>query len=112
MKNVKNLIFVLLIGIFVYYIIPIFVNGMSEIDANNFAVLCVLFINSIYAIVSSFILAKLNNFKWYYSIIIGILFIPASLLHYNLSTMIYTLLYILEAMIGSSLYIKYWIKQK
>lgn len=111
MKNMKNLILILLIGVFIYYIIPEFASSMSKEDADNFAVLCILFINSIYAIVSGFMITKLNNFKWYYSIIIGILFIPSALLHYNQSTMIYTLLYILEAMVGSSLYIKYSVKQ-
>lgn len=107
MKNMKNLILILLIGIFIYYIVPSLAGGMSDSDLDNFAILCVLFINSIYAIVSGFMLTKLNNFKWYYSIIIGALFIPAAFIHYNSSTMIYTLLYILEAMVGSSLYIKY-----
>lgn len=106
MKNIKTLILIILIGLFIYYVIPMFSNGMIESDANNFAVLCVLFINSMYAILSGFILTKINGFKWYYSIVIGILFIPAVLLHYNLSTMIYVLLYILEAMIGSSVHIK------
>lgn len=107
MKNVKILILIILIGLFVYYIVPEFANGMNESDIKNFAILCILFINSVYAIVSGFILTKYNGFKWYYPIIIGILFVPATFLHYNLTTMIYTLLYILEAMVGSSICIKY-----
>lgn len=108
MKNIKNLILILLVGIFIYYIIPWFANGMNSNDANNFAVVCVLFINSIYAIISGFLLTKFNNFRWYYSLVIGILFMLSVFLHYNLSTIIYTLLYMLEAMVGSSLYIKYF----
>lgn len=106
MRNIKILILIILVGFFVYYIVPELANGMNESDISNFAVLCILFINSVYAIVSGFILTKCNGFKWYYPIIIGILFIPAALLHYNLTTMVYTLLYILEAMSGSSLCIK------
>lgn len=110
MKNIKTLILIILIGLFVYYVIPAFANGMNQSNANNFAGLCILFINSVYAIVSGFILTRFNGFKWYYSIIIGILFIPAALLHYNSSTIIYALLYILEAMVGSSLHIKSSVK--
>lgn len=110
MKSFKYLIWVLLIGFFVYYIIPEFANGMSDKDANNFAAICVLFINSLYAIISGFILTRYNGFKWYYSIVIGLLFIPSVLLKYNVDTMIYTILYMLEVMIGSSIYIKYSVK--
>lgn len=110
MKSFKYLIWIILIGLFIYYIIPEFANGMSEKDANNFAALSVLFINSIYSIVSGFILTKFNGFKWYYSVIIGILFIPAVFLNYNTGTAIYSILYMLEVMIGSGLYIKYSVK--
>ena len=106
MKN-KSLLWILLIGFLVYYIVPEFANDMNEVDANNFAVLCVLFINSLYALVSGILLTKFNGFKWYYPIIIGIVFIPAVLLNYNMSTIIYSILYMLEFMIGSSVYIRY-----
>lgn len=110
MKSFKYLMWVLLVGFFIYYITPEFANGMNDADANNFAAICVLFINSVYAITSGFILTKLNGFKWYYSVIIGILFIPAVFLNYNTGTAIYSILYMLEVMIGSSLYIKYSVK--
>ena len=109
MKN-KSLLWILLIGFLIYYIIPELANGMNEVDADNFAVLCVLFINSIYSVISGILLTKFNGFKWYYPIMIGLLFIPAVLLNYNISTIIYSILYMLEFMIGSSIYIRYFNK--
>ena len=110
MKNIKHLLWILLLGFFVYYLLPEFANGMSQNDADNFAVMCVILFNSVYAILSGILLTKFNGFKWYYSVIIGIYFIPAVLLNYNSSTIIYSILYMLEYMIGSSIYIRYFSK--
>ncbi len=107
MKKNRNLLIILLIGVVIYYFVPFLARGMSNTDSSNFGSLCVYFINSIYTIVSGIVLTKNNGFKWYYSFIIGLLFIPASLIYFNKETIIYSMLYILEFMVGSSLYIKY-----
>lgn len=107
MKKSRNLLIIVLIGIVIYYLIPFLGRGMNNTNSSDYGSLCVYFINSIYAIVSGIILTKNNGFKWYYSFIIGILFIPASLYFFNKETMIYSMLYILEYLVGGSLYIKY-----
>jgi hypothetical protein len=107
MKKTKTFFIILLIGLFVYYLVPLSASGMSNSDSSNFGSLCVYFVNSIYAIASGVILTKNNGFKWYYSFIVGVLFIPASLIYFNKTTVVYALLYVLEFMIGSSLYINY-----
>ena len=69
--------------------------------------ICVIFINSVYVITSGILLTKYDGYKWYYAFIIGLVFIPSVVIYYNLITMVYTLLYILEFMIGSSISMRY-----
>lgn len=103
----KKFIYIILVGLIIYYIIPNFALSMSEEDANNYAGICVIFINSIYVLVSSILLTKYFDFKWYYPFTIIVLFIPSVFLYFNHSSVYYTLLYGIEYFIGCSTYIKY-----
>lgn len=107
MKINRKLFITLLIGIVIFYIIPHFGIDMSKDAANNYACICILFINSIYVLVSSILLTKYDKFKWYYALLIGLLFIPSVVLYFNKTSVVYSLLYITEYLIGSSIYIKY-----
>lgn len=107
MKSKKILFIILFIGFIIYYFIPDFAQNMNEDVANNYASVCVIFINSIYMIASSIVLTKYLGFKWYYPLLIGILFIPSVILYFNYSCIYYVLIYIVEYFFGSSLYIKY-----
>lgn len=107
MRINKKLLIILLIGLFIFYLIPYFATNMNEVNANNYATFCILFINSTYVMISSFILTKYCKFRWYYILLIIMLFIPSVILYFNTITIIYSLLYVIEYLIGSSLYIKY-----
>lgn len=107
MKISKSLIITVLIGLVIYYILPLSASTISQNDLNNYSMICVIFINSVYAITSGILLTKYDGYKWYYAFIIGLLFIPSVFIYYNLTTIIYTLLYILEFMIGSSISMRY-----
>lgn len=106
MKINKLFLIILLIGIFIFYLIPCFAFNMNGADANNYASICILFINSLYIIVSAILLTKKNGFKWYYMLII-LLFIPSVILYFNKTTLIYILLYIVEYLFSCGLCIKY-----
>ncbi len=107
MQKIEKFLWIILISFIVYDFIPIFAYLMSESAANNYAKICVLFINSIYSLLAGIILTKQDGFKWYYSIVIGILFIPSSILLYNFSTIIFSIVYIVICLVGSLLYYKY-----
>lgn len=107
MKNKKNLIYTILIGIIIFYLIPTFASNMNKSDANNYAAICIIFINSIYVLISSIVITKFYGFKWYYPLLIIILYIPSVLLYFNISSIYYTLLYGIEYFFGQSIYIKY-----
>lgn len=106
MKISKSFIIAILIGLVIYYLLPLTASTISQNDLNNYSMICVIFINSIYVITTGILLTKCNGYKWYYSFVMGLLFIPSVFIYYNLVTMIYTLLYILEFMIGASIGMK------
>lgn len=106
MKINKKLIIILLIGLFVFYIIPHFAVDMQVEYANNYASICILFINSLYIILTSILLTKYNIFKWYYVILIILLFALSVILYFNIATIVYSLLYIAEYLISRSIYLK------
>ena len=107
MKISKSLIITVLIGLVIYYVLPLSASTISQNDLNNYSMICVIFINSVYVITSGILLTKYDGYKWYYAFIIGLVFIPSVVIYYNLITMVYTLLYILEFMIGSSISMRY-----
>ncbi len=110
MKINKKFIVIVFIGLFIYYLVPYLAMDMSEGDANNYAALCILFINSIYIITSSVILTKNSKFKWYYLLTVILLFVPSVFMYFNNMTIIYILLYTIEYLFTSNLCMKYFNK--
>ncbi|MBO5182906.1 MAG: hypothetical protein J6B64_00755 [Bacilli bacterium] len=104
MQKIEGILWITVISFIVFYLIPIcsyaLIKPTSDILANIF----VLFINIVYSFIIGVVLTKKYGFKFYYSIIIGILFIPSAILVYNLSTIYFAIIYVLIALIGSLLF--------
>lgn len=100
-EKIKYIIKILVIGIIIYYFIPAFGYGINTDLANIYAKICVLLINSIYAILSGIFVTYKCGFKWYFPALIIILYIPSALFYYNNDTVIYSVLYIIMYIIGT-----------
>ncbi len=94
MKKYRIEIIVLLIQLFTFYILPLF-SGLSN------AIGMILLI-----IISTFILSVLiavvskNKLKYFYPLIVSILFIPSVFIFYNDSALIHTIWYFIDSVIG------------
>ena len=105
--KLENIIWITLISIIIYLIIPlIFISIFKKYD-NIVSVICVLFINVIYSFISGLILTKKYGFSFIYPIIIGIIFIPCSFMLYNNWTIMYSILYVAVCSVSSLICFKY-----
>ena len=92
-KYVKELI-ILLLQLFMFYIFPIF-TGPTDAMGMVFMILLITFILSI--IVAN---VSKEKYKYFYPIIISILFIPSVFIYYNDSALIHAIWYFLVSMVG------------
>lgn len=106
MQRIERILWIVIISIMVYFLVPIIGFAMSDIFASIYAKVCVLLINVIYVILVNIFIIKKDSFRWYYPVIIGILFIPASILIYDISTIYFSILYIIIGIICSLIYHK------
>lgn len=106
MQKIERILWIIIISIMVYIIIPLPGFAMSDLWSGIYAKVCVLIVNILYVLLANIILTKKDSFKWYYSVTIGILFIPASILIYDLSTIYFSILYIILGIISSLIYNK------
>ena len=94
MKRFWKEIIILLIQLFMFYIFPLFA-GPTDAVGMVFLILIVTFILSI--IIGS--ISK-ENVKYFYPIIISILFIPSVFIYYNDSALIHAVWYFVDSFVG------------
>lgn len=92
-KHLKE-ITILTIQIFMFYIFPLFA-GPTDAMGMVFLILVTTFILSI-------ILASISKekTKYFYPILVSIIFIPSVFIHYNSSALIHSLWYLVTSIIG------------
>ncbi len=105
--RIESILWVFIISFSIFSIIPSFGYLMDESSANNYAKVCVIFINSIYCFLSGIVITKNKGFKWYYSLVIGLTFIPSVFMYYNIGSIYFSIIYVLIVLIGSLMYLKY-----
>lgn len=95
MKRFWKEIIILLIQLFMFYIFPLFA-GPTDAIGMVFLILVATFILSI-------IMASISKEKgkYFYPIIISLLFIPSVFIYYNDSALIHTVWYLVDSVIGS-----------
>lgn len=93
MKYLKEII-ILLIQLFMFYIFPLF-SGPTDAMGMVFIIILTTFILSI--VLS--IISK-NKIKYFYPIIIALLFIPSIFIYYNESALVHSLWYFVCSLIG------------
>lgn len=106
MQKIETFLWITIISIIIYYVIPMVGFGMDDFFANIFAKICVLLINVIYSFYLGILLSKKNNFKWYYFSLVGILFVPSAFMIYDISTIYFSIIYIIICIMGSLIYNK------
>lgn len=94
MKKYLKEIIILIIQIFMFYIFPLFA-GPTDAMGMVFLILVATFILSI-------ILASISKekTKYFYPILVSIIFIPSVFIHYNSSALIHSLWYLVTSIIG------------
>lgn len=94
MKKYLKEIIILLIQLFMFYIFPLFA-GPTDAMGMVLLILIVTFILSI-------IIASVSNekFKYFYPIVISVLFIPSVFIYYNDSALIHAVWYLVDSVIG------------
>lgn len=94
MKKYLKEIIILLIQLFMFYIFPLFA-GSTDIMGMVLLMIISTFILSI--VIGS--IAK-HKIKYFYPIIIAILFIPSVFIYYNESALVHSIWYLIDSYIG------------
>jgi len=97
MKKYLKEIIILLIEIFMFYIFPLFA-GPTDAMGMVFLIIISVFITAI--LIS--IISK-NKVRYFYPIIISLLFIPSVFIYYNESALVHALWYLVISTIGLSI---------
>ena len=97
MKKYLKEIIILLIQIFMFYIFPLFA-GPTDAMGMVFLIITSVFITAI--LIS--IISK-NKVRYFYPIIISLLFIPSVFIYYNESALVHALWYLVISTIGLSI---------
>ena len=91
-KYYKEII-VFALQIFMFYIFPLFSGVESAIGM----VVLILLATLIFGIVMGYIDSKI---KWFYPVIVSLLFIPSIFIYYNSSAFIHCIWYLIDSFIG------------
>ena len=105
--KVEPYIWLLIICSFLYFILPISVVSFLPKYSNIITIIFVLVINVIFSFIIGMINTKKKGFSYVLPIYIGLVFIPFSLLMYNKSTVLYSVLYIVVCFVASLITYKY-----
>ena len=91
-KYYKEII-VFTLQIFMFYIFPLF----SGVEAAIGIVVLILLATLIFGIVMGYIDSKI---KWFYPVIVSLLFIPSIFIYYNSSAFIHCIWYLIDSFVG------------
>ena len=94
MKNYIKEIIILIIQLFMFYIFPLFAGPTDAMGMVFLIWLSTMFLAIIITIISS------KKVKYFYPIVIAILFIPSVFIYYNESALIHSLWYLISSSIG------------
>ena len=90
-----GLLIALVIAMIAFYAMPIFI-----IDTGS-GMFFLLLVIPVFCFISGLIYGIIDGFKWFYPIILAVLFIPAIFIYFNSSALIYTLIYGVITLIGN-----------
>ncbi|WP_312641797.1 hypothetical protein [Hydrogenoanaerobacterium sp.] len=99
----KKMLPYLLSAVLLYYGVPAFAVGTTGDWGMTLMVLGLLGINTLFCFFSSFLFTLRNGFRWYYPVLLGVLFVPIITTFYNSSATVYVFIYMLLAAAGSGL---------
>ena len=92
-KYLKEII-IFILQIFMFYIFPVFAGPTDAIGMVLLILLVTLLLSIIIGTISN------NKIKYFYSLIIAILFIPSIFIYYNESALVHSLWYLVTSTIG------------
>ena len=92
-KNLKEII-IFLLQICIFYILPIFAGPTDAMGLVLLIILTTLILSIILGIISR------NKIKYYYPLLIALIFIPTIWIYYNESALIHSLWYLIISTIG------------
>lgn len=95
----KSIGILIIISLLIYNIRPIS-SVMFLSLADYLFIIDLWIINSLYALISSFIMSKKYGFNILIVLLIAVLFIPTVLIYYNKTALIYAIIYFILAFIG------------
>ena len=96
----KSIVILIVITLLIYNIIPI-INAIFSNSITYTFLTDLWIINSLYALISSVLMSKKYGFNIWIILLISILFVPTMLIFYNTSALIFMIVYLVLALIGS-----------
>lgn len=94
MKRYLKEIIVLLIQLFMFYVFPLFAGPTDTMGMVVVILIATFVLSLIIATISK------EKIKYFYPIIVAILFIPSVFIHYNESALIHSIWYLFDGYIG------------
>lgn len=94
MKRSLKEIIILLIQLFMFYVFPLFAGPTDAIGMVVVILIATFVLSLIIATISK------EKIKYFYPIIVAILFIPSAFIHYNESALIHSVWYLVDGYIG------------
>ena len=93
MKYLKEII-ILVIQLFMFYIFPLFAGPTDTMGMVVLTLVATMMLSILIAVLSD------KKIKYFYPIIIAVLFIPTIFIYYNTSALIYIVWYLVDSAIG------------
>ena len=95
MKKYLKEIIILLIQLFMFYIFPLFAGPTDAMGMVLIIIITTFVLSLIIAVISK------EKIKYFYPIIVAILFIPSVFIYYNESALIHSIWYLVDGYIGT-----------
>lgn len=97
MSEFKKIIPYLIVNAIAFYLLP---NLISDTGTAMFILLIII---PLTCFLTGIVIGLKNRFKWYYPILVGLLFIPSVFISYNESALIYAPIYAVISSLGAFL---------
>lgn len=94
MKEIKKSIPYLIVIIIAFYLLPNLIKDTGS------GILMLLVVMPLTCLLTGFVFGRRNSFKWYFPVLVGILFIPSIFIYYNESALIYAPVYGVLSLVG------------